>query len=115
MLNAPHYIVEACADTQRGPRRPPRGNHRHRRHCHYSLAVSDPQTAKRSSLARLCREPCPGTTVIVVGIISLLSIVNLRQDLTGAADGEPATLVVASWRQLRSNLDVPCPARSCER
>jgi hypothetical protein len=30
----------------------------------------------------------------VVGIISLLSIVNLRQDLTGAAGGEPATLVV---------------------
>jgi hypothetical protein len=67
--------------------------------------LPDRQTAERRAGTRLCDRP-PECTFILVGIVSVLGIITLRQEVAGASEGSVAYTLAAikDWTFLRARL-----------
>ena len=87
----------------------PRDARHRRQYRHGGRAFPDPQTAEREPRARLRRGPDRGIRLHRVGILSLLSIVTLRQDVGAAGGGSARRRGPVAGRDPR--LDLPARAR----
>jgi hypothetical protein len=67
----------------------------HREHRHRRRDLPDRQATERGACARVCDRPDLECTFILVGIVAVLGIVTLQQEVAGAAEGTVAYTLAA--------------------